>query len=454
MVNIAILVPVCSRNQKYESINDIPFINKLYPSFLETKEDGYDYTFFIGMDDDDEFYKQNIDQLKVYTNNIHILSNCQHAPATAWNKLAELSYNSDTLFEYFFQVGDDVELLTKGWTSRFISKLNDHDNIGIIGPCNMLNYQQRVTHGRPFVIENAFISRRHLDMFGYLFHPLIKNWYCDDWLTRIYDSFYSEIQTDILCKNTVVDIRYRIDSNINVTQLIKEGLTHLNSLVGKHVFSYCLYGNNPKYCVGMIKNLEQINRLYPFFETWIHCGNDIPNEYIEKYQTFKNVKLIRYDVTGGRMMSYRFFTIDDSDVSAMIIRDADSRFQPRDIWCIQNFIRSPFTVFTIRDHPYHCRKIMGGQWGMKRIPEINIKESYEKFKTEYSNIDQYRSDQDFIDKYVYDSEYSKTIAYTSSFIFNKELPLTIPIERRDRYDFCGNVVLFDKDGNEYYEFSL
>jgi hypothetical protein len=454
MTNIAILVPVCSRNQNYKTISDIPFVNKLYPSFLSTKEDDYNYTFFIGIDDDDQFYKNIIEDLKKYTDNIYLLSNCQHAPATAWNKLADISYKNSKTFDYFFQIGDDVKLSTFGWTSRFITKLKDHDNIGVVGPCNMINYNQRVSNGRPFVIENAFVSRRHLDIFGYLFYPEIKNWFCDDWLTRIYDTFFSEIQTDILCENTIIDTRYKIDSNVNINQFVEKGITHLNSLYGKHVFSFCLYGSDSKYCMGMIKNLEQINKLYPFFETWIHCGNDVPSDYIKKYKSFKNVKLIPYDTTGGRMMSYRFFTIDDPTVGLMVIRDADSRFHDRDIWCIQNFICSSFSVFTIRDHPYHNRKIMGGQWGMKRIPEIKMEKSYEIFKTDYSNIDGYRSDQDFIDKYVYDNPYSKIIAYTSNYVYPKEVSMQILCPRKTIYDFCGNVVLFDKYDNEYYQFSL
>lgn len=454
MNHIAILVPVCSRNQNYTNIDDIPFFTKLYPSFEKTKENEYTYTFFIGFDDDDTFYLQHKSIFECVTSNIITLTGCQHAPAKAWNILAKAAYDHAIGFKYFFQIGDDVELLTHGWTTRFITKLNEHNNIGVVGPCNMINYQQRVNHGRPPVIENAFVSRRHLDIFGYFFYPTIKNWYCDDWLSRIYDPFFSEIQTDILCKNTVIDTRYAIEPRVDIRKYIDEGIQKVKSLNGKHVFSYCIYGNQPKYCVGMIKNLQQIEKLFPFFEVWIHCGNDVPSKYIEQYKSFKNVNIIPYNTTGGRMMSYRFFSIDDPSVSVMIIRDADSRFQQRDIWCNHKFMQSDYSVFTIRDHPYHNRKIMGGQWGMKRIPEIHIQESYSKFQQEYKYVDQYRSDQDFIDRYVYDSPYSKTIAYTSYYAHPKETTVPIDAPRNNKHDFCGNVVLFRDDGSEYYEFSL
>lgn len=451
-MKIAILVPVCSRNQQYSTIEDIPFVKKLYPSFLETKEDGYEYTFFIGFDDDDEFYKSNIDGLKKYSKHIHMLSGCQHSPSWAWNKLAEIAYSMD--FEYFFQIGDDIKLLNQGWTTRFISKLKEHENIGVVGPCNKVNYDQRINAGKPYVIENSFVSRKHLDIFGYFFQPSIRNWYCDDWITRIYVPFFREIQIDILCENSIIDIRYAIDPRVDIERFVNEGIEHIRPMNGKHVFSYCIYGSDPKYCRGMIKNLEQIKTLFPTFETWIHCGNDVPIDYIEKYKSFNNVKLIFHSETGGRLMSYRFFSIDYPNVSLMIIRDADSRFHYRDIWCIRSFMSSNYNVFTIRDHPYHGRKIMGGQWGMKRIEKINIQKGYEDFKVNYDNLDKYRSDQDFIDKSVYDNPNTNMVAYGMKFNFNKETTIDIGISRKTPYDFCGNVILFDKDGNEYYGFKL
>ena len=61
MKNIALLIPVCSRNKKYNTLSDTPIINCIYPSFLNTKNEEYNYSFFIGIDDDDEFYKSNYD---------------------------------------------------------------------------------------------------------------------------------------------------------------------------------------------------------------------------------------------------------------------------------------------------------------------------------------------------------------------------------------------------------
>lgn len=226
-MKIAILVPVCSRNQNYKFIEDTPLMRCLLPSFERTKEDGYTYTFFVGYDEDDDFYRNHATELP---GKVSILRGCQHAPARAWNVLASAAYADPAGYDYFFQIGDDVILETPKWTSQFVKYLQSHDNVGVVGPCNLVNHRQRVAANKPFVIENGFVHRKHLDTFGYFFHPGIRNWYCDDWLTRVYDPPYSaKLDTTILCRNTVVDTRYAIEGCPDVSVKIADSRTTLQS---------------------------------------------------------------------------------------------------------------------------------------------------------------------------------------------------------------------------------
>jgi len=236
MKNIALLIPICSRNKQYNTLFDTPIMNCIYPSFLKTKNEEYNYSFFIGFDDDDDFYKSHYDELTQIFNNVHILSDTQHAPAFAWNKLASIAYNStDIKYDYFFQVGDDIILETPNWSKIFIEKLSLNKDIGVVGPCNLVNYNQRISAGKPYVIENSFVSRKHIDIFNYFFHPSIKNWYCDDWITQIYTPYFSEIQTNILCINSIYDVRYipKMCNNINI--LINESRKIIYLYINKHI---------------------------------------------------------------------------------------------------------------------------------------------------------------------------------------------------------------------------
>jgi hypothetical protein len=221
---VSILIPVCSRNQTYSSFEDIPFMRNFYPSFLATKSTSFTYNIYIGYDDDDIFYIENSNKFNSITDKLFSLKECQHAPAKAWNILAEKAYATS---DYLFQIGDDVILETPGWTERFIERLESNNNIGVVGPCNIVNYRQRTNVHRPFVIENAFVSKKHIEIFGYFFHPSIKNWYCDDWITRIYDSFLSEIQINFTCSNTIVDARYKIETPCNFYDLVNESINKI-----------------------------------------------------------------------------------------------------------------------------------------------------------------------------------------------------------------------------------
>lgn len=227
MVHIAILVPVCSRNKTVETLEGCPLLQYLIPSFLRTCDDSAQYTFFIGFDDDDAFYTAHADDLRAMHYNVFALSGCQHAPAFAWNQLAALAYNSESHYDYFFQVGDDVVLETPGWTQRFIEKLQGNSNVGVVGPCNPVNYAQRKKQNLQVVIENAFVHRTHISIFGTFFHPSIRNWYCDNWMTCIYEPYLSEMQMDILCKNSIIDARYIPERVKDIAAYVKEARTTL-----------------------------------------------------------------------------------------------------------------------------------------------------------------------------------------------------------------------------------
>ena len=136
-------------------------------------------------------------------------------------------------------------------------------------------------------------------------------------------------------------------------------------------FSYCVFGTQKKYCLGMVKNLEQIKVLFPDYKILIYLGNDVPQEYIDIYKSFENVTLLFHDFTGGRLTGYRYFPLNKK-FDILFVRDADSRFGDRDIWCIDNFIKSQFKIFTIRDQRSHARFLMAGLTGFKFISFPNI----------------------------------------------------------------------------------
>ena len=62
------------------------------------------------------------------------------------------------------------------------------------------------------------------------------------------------------------------------------------------IFSFCLYGNQKKYCQGLLENIKLINEYYPDFEIWIACGDDVPLKYLEEFINYFKIYKIIYDL--------------------------------------------------------------------------------------------------------------------------------------------------------------
>jgi hypothetical protein len=228
MVHIGILTPICSRGQHLTKKEDVPFFKYLLPSLRKTMEPQYRYTFFVGCDDDDVFYLNHRQWFEDEGIQFSVLSGCQHAPAFAWNQLFEASIHHPDTVDYFFQVGDDV-VLEKEWTTPFVNYLRSKKDVGIVGPCDLENYNQRIQSGRQLIIENAFVSRKHYEIFQTFFHQNIKNWYCDNWITGVYQVHgLARIDTSIVCKNNVRDARYAIEGCPLINEWINEDAKKLH----------------------------------------------------------------------------------------------------------------------------------------------------------------------------------------------------------------------------------
>jgi len=168
-----------------------------------------------------------------------------------------------------------------------------------------------------------------------------------------------------------------------------------------NVVSFCIYGSNEKYCRGLFENINIIKNKLQNFHIFIYVGNDVPENYIKLYSLYNKVKLIYTNRIGHDNMINRFFAIDEDNVELMIVRDADSRIHSRDLWCIYHFMSSPFAAHTIRDHPAHRAKIMGGLWGLKKgLLNDKIKNIY-SFYNNGSVINQMQHDQYFLRDAIY-----------------------------------------------------
>jgi len=436
-MSIALLIPMCSRNQSWNGIEDCYFLRSFLPRFELTKSASYKYTFYLGVDDDDAFFLRHESHLTERGFKVINLTGCQHAPAQAWNQLFEVAVKDG--HEYFFQVGDDVILQSRKWTERFIEVLQTHNNKGVVGPCHPSNFWARRRNGRDPVIENAFVHKSHYDIFGSFFPANIKNWYCDDWMTQVYKPICSYTCEDIIVQNQCVDNRYVIE-HLDISSLVAEGHKKIiESLKG--CFSFCVFGDQDKYRKGLLKNIEIIHQYYPSWDIVVYTSPDCM-DFIKS-----DVKIIPTGDSGYANLLYRFKPLFDN-YDIVCVRDADSRVHERDRWCIQDFIVSPFTAYTIRDHPFHTYPIMGGLFGIKKgHPMFSMRDLNKAIETPC----QYTTDTTFLET-NFERKNIVVYSYNSSGVTNtNETTRVIPTPIQNQ-EFCGQVMLF-RDGEEYCEFT-
>lgn len=214
----------------------------------------------------------------------------------------------------------------------------------------------------------------------------------------------------------------------------------------KRVISFSLWGNNPTYTIGSIKNADLALHYYPNFECWFYIHKDsVPDEIIEQLVIKPNVKIIfkTGNLNDQKPMTWRFESIDDPEVEINMSRDTDTRILLREKLAADEWIESGKMFHIMRDHPHHMNKqypIMAGMFGTRKIKSVRDWRSRinkQKIKDRYD-------DQRFLNETIYPL-IKKDCLIHSSFgkLFNEEV-MSFPIDYCKNYLFVGGYVYHDE----------
>lgn len=194
----------------------------------------------------------------------------------------------------------------------------------------------------------------------------------------------------------------------------------------KKIISFSVYGNQPKYSVGMLSNVLLAKQIYPDWICRIYYDNSVDQNIIHEISKNDNIELINMTEEGKEIfpMLWRFLAIDDPDVDIMLSRDSDSRLSYREKYCVDIFTKSDFILHSIRDNLSH-NNIMGGMWGIKKNNRIKIRDLVNKW-----GLSGYDADQQFLR--------SKVVPFflDSYLIHCRHYLNTFPIEPQNEY-FVG-----------------
>lgn len=145
----------------------------------------------------------------------------------------------------------------------------------------------------------------------------------------------------------------------------------------KKIIAFSLWGNNPKYCVGAIRNAQLAKTIFPEWVCIFYYNNTVPSTYIKILSEFDNVELVQ--ITDGSFGAFwRFFDMLEDTI--VISRDCDSRLSEREKRIVDDWLLSKEKMCVIRDHLNHYEfPMLAGMWGIKNGLHIDLHKPMDQY---------------------------------------------------------------------------
>jgi len=223
------------------------------------------------------------------------------------------------------------------------------------------------------------------------------------------------------------------------------------------VISYSVWGTNKVYTYGIVENVLNNQRLLPGWTTRVHHNASVPKEILEWLRVQDNVQLVAHagNECKASNMFWRFEDLFLKD-AIVLIRDADSRINVREIHMVNEWLASGKDFHIIRDHIGHRVPILGGTMGCRNncleyigtpsglrdvnSPPIEFQDGLSFMKNFRENIpptrDMYNLDQIFLYHYVYPVVCYRAMIHASYNAYEKFAKRVDPVEK----GFVGEVV--------------
>ncbi len=186
----------------------------------------------------------------------------------------------------------------------------------------------------------------------------------------------------------------------------------------KKVFSFSLYGAEPKYCESALLNVAAAKALFPSFVCRFYLDDSVPahvqNRLIEAQA---EVIKVTPPFTSLPKTMWRFLVLDDPQVSISLCRDADSVISLREKDVIEEWLISGFSAHIIRDFPSHCELILAGLFGLKNGFVNQVGNAMLDYVSK--NVTVHHTDQNFLRHFLWPQIKTHTLTHDRCFNFGK-----------------------------------
>ncbi len=202
------------------------------------------------------------------------------------------------------------------------------------------------------------------------------------------------------------------------------------------IIAYSLWGDNPKYTIGAIRNAELAEKLFPDWVCRFYIGKSTPSDVVKSLKEKSNTQIVEMDEEGNWSgMFWRFYPCSEDDVEVILSRDTDSRLTQREKDAVDEWMNSDMGFHIMRDHPWHGAPILGGMWGCKKGTLAEMKSLIDSIpKGDYWQVDQI-----FLRDYIYPLIKENSLVH-DEFFERKPFPT-----ERTELQFIGEV--YDENDN-------
>lgn len=132
----------------------------------------------------------------------------------------------------------------------------------------------------------------------------------------------------------------------------------------RHVIAFSLWGENPRYLRGAIRNVTAAVDLYPDWSCRFYCDDSVPAAVLDQLRACGGEVVMRpRPAVFYEGLLWRFEVINDPDISHFLIRDCDSVVNVKERVAVDEWLRSGKWFHAMRDFPSHTEVILAGMWG-------------------------------------------------------------------------------------------
>lgn len=203
----------------------------------------------------------------------------------------------------------------------------------------------------------------------------------------------------------------------------------------RNYLSFSLYGDDPKYVIGGVKNMELLPEIYPGWKAVYYIGKSVPANAIARLTELGALVVqTDYPETPSAML-WRYQAIFIEDVENVIFRDTDSRISMREARLVNQWLESRKDIHIVRDHPNHTSAILGGLWGCKASSLRGKLQDLDFFIL--NSKARYGFDQEVLRSRVYRSRHLSRLIHDGFFV--RELSSSAPPRHDDDGSFLGEV---------------